>query len=46
MADAPILGAHRSIADGYYNANEAAGKFGMNCCQVFMSTGIPLVQTR
>jgi deoxyribonuclease-4 len=31
----PILGAHLSIAGGYYKAADAAGKFGMETVQVF-----------
>lgn len=30
-----LLGAHMSIAGGYYKAVEAAGKLGMSTCQVF-----------
>lgn len=30
-----VLGAHMSIAGGYYKAVEAAAKFGMNCVQLF-----------
>ena len=31
----PILGAHMSIAGGYYKAVDAAGEFGMDCVQLF-----------
>ncbi len=31
----PFLGAHMSIAGGYYKALDAAGALGMNTCQVF-----------
>lgn len=31
----PILGAHLSIAGGYYKAAEAAGRLGMECVQIF-----------
>jgi len=31
----PILGAHMSIAGGYYKAVEAAARLGMDTCQVF-----------
>ncbi len=31
----PILGAHMSIAGGYYKAVEAAAKCGMDCVQIF-----------
>ena len=31
----PLLGAHMSIAGGYYKAVEAAASFGMNVVQVF-----------
>jgi deoxyribonuclease-4 len=31
----PLLGAHMSIAGGYYKAIDAAGALGMNTCQVF-----------
>jgi deoxyribonuclease-4 len=31
----PLLGAHMSIAGGYYKAAEAAGALGMETCQVF-----------
>ena len=31
----PILGAHMSIAGGYYKAIDAAGALGMKTCQVF-----------
>jgi deoxyribonuclease IV len=31
----PLLGAHMSIAGGYYKAVEAAARFGMATCQVF-----------
>jgi len=31
----PILGAHMSIAGGYYKAIEAAAEFGMDTCQIF-----------
>jgi deoxyribonuclease-4 len=33
----PILGAHMSIAGGYYKAVEAAAEFGMATCQLFTS---------
>jgi deoxyribonuclease IV len=35
MPNTPILGAHMSIAGGYYKAVEAAASFGMNCVQLF-----------
>ena len=31
----PLLGAHMSIAGGYYKAVEAAAEFGMDCVQIF-----------
>jgi deoxyribonuclease-4 len=31
----PLLGAHMSIAGGYYKAIDAAGQLGMETCQVF-----------
>jgi deoxyribonuclease IV len=31
----PLLGAHMSIAGGYYKAVEAAAKFDMDCVQIF-----------
>lgn len=31
----PLLGAHMSIAGGYYKAVEAAAELGMNCVQLF-----------
>lgn len=31
----PILGAHQSIAGGYYKAAEAAGRIGCECVQLF-----------
>jgi deoxyribonuclease-4 len=31
----PLIGAHLSIAGGYYKAVEAAARFGMDTCQVF-----------
>lgn len=31
----PLLGAHHSIAGGYYKAVEAAARFGMDCVQLF-----------
>ncbi len=33
----PLLGAHMSIAGGYYNAVEAAAKLKMDCVQIFVS---------
>src|SRR5687767_4645696 len=35
MKNDPILGAHMSIAGGYYKALEAASRFGMATCQIF-----------
>jgi deoxyribonuclease-4 len=35
MKNDPILGAHMSIAGGYYKALEAASKAGMATCQIF-----------
>ncbi len=34
----PILGAHMSIAGGYYKAVEAAEKAGCDCVQLFTHT--------
>src|SRR6266700_3692383 len=35
----PLLGAHMSIAGGYYKAVEAAATFGMDVVQVFTKNG-------
>ena len=31
----PLLGAHQSIAGGYYKAVETAAELGMDCVQIF-----------